>query len=126
MRVAIGMLSKPQRGVGGGADGQGGGMHVARPMCMRMSGRIRGYVSTSSHPALMHEHVGAAAAGEAGLYLIGSRARLSAMPTCMCISNVGMVGLRPVQSICSVRACGRGRWPGGHARARTRERWSDR
>ena len=65
-------------------------------------------MDTSSHPALMHEHVGAAAAGEAGLYLIASRARLSAMPTCMCISNVGMVGLRPVQSICSVRARGRG------------------
>ena len=62
-------------------------------MCMRMSVRLRGYVSTSSHPALMHEHVGAAAAGEAGLYLIASRARLSAMTTCMCISNVGMVGL---------------------------------
>jgi hypothetical protein len=94
---------------------RGGGMQVARPMCMRMSERIRGYESTSSHPALMHEHVGAAAAGEAGLYLIASRARLSAMPTCMCISNVGMVGLRPVQSICSVRACGRVALARGHA-----------
>jgi hypothetical protein len=51
-------------------------MHVARPMCMRMSVRLRGYVSTSSHPALMHEHVGTAAAGGGRVVFNCDRARL--------------------------------------------------
>ena len=49
MRVAIGL---PSAAAGGqGADGQQP-EHAARPMCMRMLVRIRGYVSTSSFPAL--------------------------------------------------------------------------
>jgi hypothetical protein len=107
---------KAAAGGGGGADGQGGRDAGGSPHVYEDVGEdtwIRVHVvAPGTHARACGR---AAAAGEAGLYLIASRARLSAMPTCMCISNVGMVGLRPVQSICSVRACGRVALARGHA-----------
>ena len=75
MRVAIGMLS-----AAGGEEGADGHQpeHAACVLaikCMRMLVRIRGYVSTSSYPALrtQHEHVDTAAAGRRVAF--ASRAR---------------------------------------------------
>jgi hypothetical protein len=119
MRVAIGMLSKPRRG-GGRSRWTGGEMHVARPMCMRMSVRLRGYVSTSSHPAFMHEHVGTAAAGGGRVVF---NCKSGAPPRCRlaCALHMSAWSGRALSSRYVLCACGRGagaRGQGGE-RART-------
>ena len=110
MRVAIGMLS-----AAGGEEGAGGYQpeHAASVLaikCMRMLARIRGYVSTSSYPAL-RTHARACGHGcgrEAGsICKSGSSLRLA------CAWS-GRLGASPVQ--CHLwRVGGAGR--GGGARA---------
>jgi hypothetical protein len=107
-------------------------MHVARPMCMRMSVRLRGYMSTSSHPAFMHEHVGTAAAGGGRVvFNCKSGAPPRCRLACALHNHVGMVGVRPVQSVCSVRcarvAVGVALAPGAQGGKRTSNHraWSD-
>ena len=102
MRLSQSACSQQQRKGGGGEElidtSQSMLLHMwARPMCLRMSVRIRGYVSTSSHPALMHEHVGAAAAG-------GGRVVFNCKSGAPLLRDIAcrLVWVRPVQSVCSV------------------------